>query len=144
MATSIVATADEEQALADFDRDGVATFHPADFLTEAELLSARATFDRVPAVRRWAPPAPDEDDMLGGGRYRALTSDPAELPPALLAIVEHPVLERLATGMLRADRVGVHVIKASVVCSMPEPAHSATSYTAHVDTQVEPRSHICR
>ena len=136
----IVPTADEARALADFDAHGVATFRPAGaaFLTAEQLASARAAFDAVPSVRAWAPPCPEEDDMAGGGRYRALTSDPAELPAALLEVVEHPLLEGLAKAALRAG--AVHVIKASVVCSMPEPSDSTTSYTAHIDTQISARN----
>lgn len=133
------------EALAEFDRDGLTTYGGP--FTPAQLTTARDAFDATPSIAAWqAPAASHEDD--GRGRYRAITSDPTELAPPLIALAAHPALEQSAAQVLRSstrvddDRngLGVHILKVSLVCSFAEPKDSSTSYTYHTDTEISERN----
>lgn len=120
--------------LSEFDRCGITTFDGP--FTAAQLETARRAFDSAPSIASWRPPLPTEDD--GRGRYRAITSDPSELTGPLMEIVSHSALEHTAVAVLRAP--DVHILKVTLVSSMPEPTDSATSYRFHVDTQIDESS----
>lgn len=127
----IAAAVVPDARLLEFDRWGITTFDGP--FTAAQLEAAQRAFDSTPSIASWSPPLPGQDD--GKGRYRAITSDPSELTEPLLELISHPMLERTAQDVLRSP--SVHILKVTLVSSMPEPADSATSYRFHVDTQIQ-------
>eukprot|EP01052_Picozoa_sp_SAG31_P028656 SAG31_NODE_2785_length_5092_cov_4.652914_1_plen_319_part_00 len=114
-----------------FERLGVATFDGPFAPPIRHSLSE--AFDTAIATQGWLPPAIDD----GAGRYRTIANLTETTAPIFFAAAKHPVLLAAARQLLRGE-VELRKDKLTAVCSHPEPPSSATAYTYHVDTQLNP------
>ena len=116
-----------------FEERGVITVDGP--FSHEEVAAMRDAFDAEPGILAWQPSQVDD----GRGNYRAIARPlkGSRLGEEIAAALCNPALHMTAQQLIRADEVSPNVDKGLgiAVCSMPEPADSATAYSFHIDAQ---------